>query len=67
LDSESDSKGTRDLAKNNVFHKLSKHIGIQYHFIHEKIQDGFVVLDEVKSADNVADIFTKALPEPAYW
>ena len=63
---KSDSKGARDLAKNNVFHKLSKHIEIRYHYIREKIQDGFVVLNEVKSADNVADIFTKALPEPAH-
>ena len=63
---KSDSKGARDLAKNNIFHKLSKHIEIRYHYIREKIQDGFVVLNEVKSADNIADIFTKALPEPAH-
>jgi hypothetical protein len=61
-----DSKGARDLAKNNTFHKLSKHIDIRYHYIREKIEDEFVVLDEVKSADNVADILTKALPEPAF-
>jgi hypothetical protein len=63
---KSDSKGARDLAKNNVFHKLSKHIEIRYHFIREKVEDGFVILNEVKSAANVADIFTKALPEPAH-
>jgi hypothetical protein len=61
-----DSKGARDLAKNNTFHKLSKHIDIRYHFIREKIEDEFIVLDEVKSTENIADILTKALPEPAH-
>ena len=66
LTTKSDSKGARDLTKNNVFHKLSKHIGIQHHFIREKIQDGFATVEEVKSADNIANIFTKALPKPTH-
>ena len=61
-----DSKGARDISANSVEHQRTKHIDIRYHFIREKVQDKTIELTEVKSSENIADIFTKALPEPAH-
>ena len=59
-------KGTQDISANSVEHQWMKHINIRYHFIHEKVQDKTIELAEVKLSENIADIFTKALPEPAH-
>ena len=57
----SDNQGAIALAKNNKFHARSKHINIRYHFIRESIANKDVELAYVPTADNIADIFTKAL------
>lgn len=50
------------MAKNPVFHGRTKHIAIRHHFIREAIEDEEVQLSFCKTNDQVADIFTKALP-----
>jgi hypothetical protein len=62
-----DSKGACDIAKNNVFHKKTKHIEIKYHFTCEKIQDGWIHLEEIDSSENVADVFMKSLANDTHW
>ncbi|MCO5614224.1 hypothetical protein L7F22_068504 [Adiantum nelumboides] len=49
------------LAKNSVYHARTKHIEVHYHFIREKVLAGEIDLVYVKTNDQVADIFTKAL------
>ncbi|MCO5604031.1 hypothetical protein L7F22_058188 [Adiantum nelumboides] len=49
------------LAKNPVYHARTKHIEVHYHFIKEKVLAGEIDLVYVKTNDQVADIFTKAL------
>ncbi|MCO5611913.1 hypothetical protein L7F22_066172 [Adiantum nelumboides] len=49
------------LAKNPVYHARTKHIEVHYHFIREKVLAGEIDLVYVKTNDQVADIFTKAL------
>ena len=43
-----------------------KHIDLRYHFIREAVEDGKVKMEYIPTADNVADIFTKALPKPRF-
>jgi hypothetical protein len=62
-----DSKGACNIASNNVFHKCTKHIDIQHHFICEKMQEGILALVEVDSDKNTADVLTKSLTDPAHW
>ncbi|RVW84529.1 Retrovirus-related Pol polyprotein from transposon TNT 1-94 [Vitis vinifera] len=57
-----DNKSAIAIAKNYVFHSRTRHIAVKYHFIKEAISDGEVQLMYYKSEEQVADIFTKALP-----
>nr|GEU99283.1 hypothetical protein [Tanacetum cinerariifolium] len=56
-----DNKSEIALCCNNVQHSRSKHIDIRYHFIKEHVDNGVVELYFVRN--QLADIFTKALPQ----
>ena len=58
-----DNKGSIELAKNPVHHKRSKHIDIRHHFIREHIRNGTILINYVPTKDNIADLFTKAVPQ----
>ncbi|KAG7548326.1 Integrase catalytic core [Arabidopsis suecica] len=58
-----DNQSAIKLANNPVFHARTKHIELEHHFIREKVLDGIIEALEVRSEDNVADIFTKSLPK----
>ena len=58
----SDNKAAIALAKNDVLHNRSKHIDIKHHFIREQLDAGSIILQWISSADQLADVFTKALP-----
>nr|GEV49700.1 ribonuclease H-like domain-containing protein [Tanacetum cinerariifolium] len=49
------------IAANPVFHEKTKHFELDLYFLREKIHEGFVKTEKVKSADNIADVFTKGL------
>ncbi|KAK2976087.1 hypothetical protein RJ640_009519 [Escallonia rubra] len=57
-----DNKSAIAMAKNPVFHSRTRHIALKYHFIREAIEEGEIELEFCKSKEQVADIFTKALP-----
>ena len=49
------------LTKNPGFHKRSKHVDIQYHFIRERYENDEIDVVYVATADQLADCFTKTL------
>ncbi|KHN23996.1 Copia protein, partial [Glycine soja] len=48
------------------FHERAKHLEINYHFVHNKIQEGVLRLLPISSKEQLADFFTKALPPPSF-
>lgn len=58
-----DNQSAIALASNRVLHARIKHIEIDDHFVREKVQAKVINIGYVPSLDQIADIFTKALPE----
>eukprot|EP00253_Pinus_taeda_P028412 PITA_28412 len=50
------------LMENEFFHDRSKHIEIKYHFTRDYVQKVAIKLEYISANEQVADIFTKALP-----
>ena len=61
-----DNQGALALAKNAEYHARTKHIDIQYHFVRQHTESGKVILTYCATSEMTADIFTKALPQPAF-
>ncbi|CAL2276928.1 unnamed protein product [Prunus armeniaca] len=61
-----DNTSAIEMAKNPVFHQRSKHIKRKFHFIREAIQEGVIELLYCKGDEQIADIFTKALPKDRF-
>ena len=59
------SQSAKDYAVNPVYHKWSQHIEIEFHWVREHVDtDGEFMaaqLFDVRTGDQTADIFTKAL------
>nr|GEX38068.1 retrotransposon protein, putative, unclassified [Tanacetum cinerariifolium] len=51
---------------NPVQHSRTKHIHTRYHFIKEHIENGIIELYFVRTEYQLADMFTKALPEDRF-
>nr|GEZ12472.1 retrovirus-related Pol polyprotein from transposon TNT 1-94 [Tanacetum cinerariifolium] len=49
------------LAKNTVFHGLTKHINIRYHYIRELVSKGTLSLMKILGAKNLAYMLTKVV------
>nr|GFA56218.1 hypothetical protein [Tanacetum cinerariifolium] len=61
-----DSKAAIAISCNSVQHSRTKHIDVRYHFIKEKVKKGIVELFVVGTEYQLADLFTKALPEESF-
>ena len=61
-----DNTGCIWLSKDPCAHTKSKHIHIRHHFLREHVETKEVALEYIKSADNVADMFTKVLGKAAF-
>ena len=54
------------IATNPVFHTRTKHIKVDYHFVREKVLRRDVILKFISTHDQLAYLFTKALPSPRF-
>jgi hypothetical protein len=61
-----DNQSAISVAKNGVRSDRTKHVDVKYHFVTESVESGEVVLKWVSTHEQQADIFTKALPAPAF-
>ncbi|GJW98193.1 retrovirus-related pol polyprotein from transposon TNT 1-94 [Tanacetum coccineum] len=62
-----DSQSAIAISCNPVQHSRTKHIHTRYHFIKEQVENGIIKLYFVRSEYQLADMFTKALPEEKFW
>jgi len=61
-----DNMSAISMAKNPVFHQITKHIKRKYYFIREALQEGVINMQFCRSEEQLADIFTKALPKDRF-
>ena len=61
-----DNSGAVAQSKDPRNHKKGKHIERKYHIIRDIIARGDVVVAKIESASNLADPFTKALPQRTF-
>ncbi|GJU56179.1 hypothetical protein Tco_1229893 [Tanacetum coccineum] len=61
-----DSQSAIAISCNPVQHSRTKHIHTRYHFIKEQVKNGIIELFFVRTEYQLADMFTKALPEDRF-
>jgi hypothetical protein len=61
-----DNQAAIQMSHNPRDHSSTKHIDIRYHHIRERISAREVMLDYVGTANQTADVLTKALPKPGF-
>jgi hypothetical protein len=61
-----DNKSTITLTKDPSFHARTKHIDIQHHFVHKRVQSHDVKFVHLHTREMPANALTKALPHPQF-
>nr|GEZ28795.1 hypothetical protein [Tanacetum cinerariifolium] len=61
-----DSKSTIAISCNPVQHTRTKHIDVRYHFIKDHVEKGTIELYFVGTEYQLADLFTKSLPDARF-
>nr|GEV14832.1 retrovirus-related Pol polyprotein from transposon TNT 1-94 [Tanacetum cinerariifolium] len=61
-----DSKSAIAISCNLVQHTHTKHIDVRYHFIKDHVEKGTIELNFIGTEYQLADLFTKSLPEARF-
>ena len=61
-----DNDAAVSLAQDQVWHSKCKHIRVKYHYIRDQVGQNQLCVDWVRTAGNLADIFTKSLSRPDF-
>lgn len=61
-----DNQSSISLTRDQSHHQRSKHIDIKHHFVRDYVELGKLWFHYVPTKENLADIFTKALPAPLH-
>ena len=61
-----DNNGSIIMAKNPQFHRHTKHVELQWHWVQNLVQDGIIELKNCQDPEQTADILTKALAKPKH-
>jgi hypothetical protein len=61
-----DNESAVKIANNLVQHSRTKHIDICHHFLRDHVAKGDIILEGVRSEDQLADIFTKPLDKTRF-
>jgi hypothetical protein len=61
-----DNESAVRLAYNAEFHQRTKHVLVRYHYIRQQVAEGKIEVKYISTNDQLADIFTKALPSPKF-
>jgi hypothetical protein len=56
-----DNQSAIRLAENPVFHARTKHVEVHYHFVREKVLQEEIEMRQIRTEDQIADLFTKGL------
>ncbi|KAE8673149.1 hypothetical protein F3Y22_tig00111810pilonHSYRG00151 [Hibiscus syriacus] len=56
-----DNQSAIRLAENPVFHARTKHVEVHYHFVREKFLQEEIEMRQIKTDEQIADLFTKSL------
>ncbi|KAG8503539.1 hypothetical protein CXB51_001508 [Gossypium anomalum] len=56
-----DSQNVIFLTKDQMFHEKTKHIDVRYHFVHNIIARGDIVVSKINTHENPTDVMTKSL------
>ena len=61
-----DNKGAEELARVPKIRPRTKHIAVKYHHFRSHVENGNIKVMRIGTKEQLADIFTKALPRDAF-
>jgi len=58
--------GATYLSANPIFHAHTKHVEVDYHFVHDRVTKNDIQIRFIPSKDQLANVLTKTLPHSTF-